>query len=371
MLKKIILLSTFLFLQTAYGANNGFKIVEVKDNIFAKRLLLGGSVVPITEVNFSAQLSGDIISFIGQEGDYYTKGQTIVALEQDSILAQEEAAKAEIEALQEALKNASVQYNKSLISPYADSNNMFGGAPWMFNMFTSPMRNFVDRGDYDFEKYAIRSNYYSELAQTNKRLKKARSKLKEIESKLKDTKVVAPFDGVLIRKMVDLGDSVQRGDLLLSFANTEQLQVEVDVPARLLHSIKKNKQYRIRLDISNLVVLAKLVQIYPIASIDTHTVKVKFDLPQGVPTIAGSYAELELFDIISSKRTLIIPESALIWRSSIPSVFVLNKDGKTELRFVRIGDKVDTDNISILSGLTIGEKVVVSPSALMTSGMSL
>lgn len=350
---------------------SGFKITEVQESLVTKRILLGGSVVPISEVSFSAQISGDIVSFNGVAGDVYKKGDLIVSLEQKAIRAQRDAAQAEINGVTEALKNASVQYSKSIISPYADGNAMLGGMPGMFGMFTSPFRSMTGAGNPDFEKYAIRTNSYAEFAKANNRLKQARFKLTEIEEKLKDASVRAPFNGVLVKKMVSTGDSVQRGERLFTFANTDELQVEIDVPSRLLFSLKKGKKYRILLDVSNYIVQAKLVQIHPMADRKTHTVKVKFNLPKNSPTISGSYAELELFDAVKSKSSPVVPKSAVVWRSSIPSLFVVNKDNKTELRFVRLGDKVDRGNISVLSGLKKGERVVQNPGILMTSGMSI
>ena len=308
------------------------KSSKVQTSFLPKRILLGGVVVPVSEVSFSAQIAGDIIYFSGKSGDFYKKSGAIVSLEQDFLVAKREAANAKIEEMKESLRNAGIQYNKVIISPYADANSMFGGMPGMFSAFANPMRNMTGQGSPDFEKYAIRANAYSEYVKAGKRLQKARSELKQIEERIKDTLVVAPFDGVLIKKFVDIGDSVQRGDRLFTFANTNELQVEFDVSSRLLFSLRKGQKYRIRLDISNRIIHAILVQIYPIANKESHTIKVKFDLPSNIPSISGSYAELELFDLIKSKKTAIIPESALVWRSSIPSVFVLNKQNQTELK---------------------------------------
>jgi sporulation-control protein spo0M len=46
----------------------------------------------------------------------------------------------------------------------------------------------------------------------------------------------------------------------------------------------------------NIVVNAKLSQIYPIADNNKHSVKVKFDLPENVPVLVGAYAEVEIFE---------------------------------------------------------------------------
>jgi multidrug efflux pump subunit AcrA (membrane-fusion protein) len=61
-----------------------------------------------------------------------------------------------------------------------------------------------------------------------------------------------------------------------------------------------------------------------------------------------------------------------MWRSSLPSVFVVNpKTSKTELRFIRLGEQISDYQKSVLSGLKIGEKIVINPSIMMISGMDI
>nr|MCS5586848.1 efflux RND transporter periplasmic adaptor subunit [Gammaproteobacteria bacterium] len=189
---------------------------------------------------------------------------------------------------------------------------------------------------------------------------------------LKDANIVAPFDGVIVVKNVNQGDIVQPGQELIKFANIKDLQVQVNIPSRLVSSLKLNKKYRIKLDIANIVVDATLSQIYPIADNAKHSVKVKFDLPSNVPVLAGAYAEVEIFETDSGVLTPVVPEAAVMWRSSLPSVFVVNpQTNQTELRFVRLGEQVGKSKKSVLSGLKIGEKIVTNPNILMVSGMGI
>jgi multidrug efflux pump subunit AcrA (membrane-fusion protein) len=99
---------------------------------------------------------------------------------------------------------------------------------------------------------------------------------------------------------------------------------------------------------------------------------VSFDLPAGAPVLAGAYAEVEIVETDSGVLTAVIPEAAVMWRSSLPSVFVINpQTTKTELRFIRLGEQVGKSKKSVLSGLKIGEKIVANPNILMVSGMDI
>ncbi|CAC9591983.1 Efflux transporter, RND family, MFP subunit, AcrA/E family [uncultured Gammaproteobacteria bacterium] len=335
-----------------------------------KRALLGGAVVSSSQVNLSAQVSGDVLSVSGREGDMFKKGTILITLEQDSIQAQRDSAYAEIASANEALRNAGVQYSQSIVSP--NGGGMLGGVPGMFSMFTDPMLKMSGQGNPEFDKFANRTSRYTSYQQAKNKLIQAENNLKQIESRLKDANVSAPFDGVIVAKPINVGDIVQPGQMLLKFANIKDLQVEVNIPSRLVRSLKLDKNYRIKLDIANIVVEAKLAQIYPIADNAKHSVKVKFDLPENVPVLPGAYAEVEIFETDSGVLTPIVPESAIMWRSSLPSVFVISPlTNKTELRFVRLGEQVGANKKSVLSGLKIGEKIVANPNILMISGMDI
>ena len=355
---------------TSSSFESVYNIQTVVGMSLDKRALLGGSVVTSSQVNLSAQVSGDILTVSGREGDMFKKGSILVILEQDSIQAQRDSAYAEIASANESLRNAGVQYSQSIVSP--NSGGMLGGVPGMFSMFTDPMLKMSGQGNPEFDKFANRTSRYTSYQQAKNKLTQAENNLKQIESRLKDANVRAPFDGVITAKSINVGDIVQPGQMLLKFANIKDLQVEVNIPSRLVRSLKLDTDYRIKLDIANIVVDAKLAQIYPIADNAKHSVKVKFDLPLNVPVLPGAYAEVEIFETDSGVLTPIVPESAIMWRSSLPSVFIITPlTNKTELRFVRLGEQVGKSKKSVLSGLKIGEKIVANPNILMVSGMDI
>ncbi|RUM79309.1 MAG: efflux RND transporter periplasmic adaptor subunit [Candidatus Thioglobus sp.] len=356
--------------QNPEGFDSVYNIQTVSGMSLDKRALLGGVVVSSAQVTLSAQVSGDVLSVNGKEGDMFKQGSVLLTLEQESIQAQRDSAFAEISSANESLRNAGVQYSQSIVSP--NSGGMLGGVPGMFSMFTDPMLKMSGQGNPEFDKFANRTSRYTNYQQAKNKLKQAESKLRQVEERLKDANIIAPFDGVIVVKNINKGDIVQPGQVLMKFANIKDLQVQVNIPSRLVSSLKLNKKYRIKLDIANVVVDAALSQIYPIADNAKHSVKVKFDLPENVPVLAGAYAEVEIFETDSGVLTPVVPESAIMWRSSLPSVFVINsKTNQTELRFVRLGEQVGKSKKSVLSGLKIGEKIVTNPNILMVSGMSI
>jgi hypothetical protein len=89
-----------------------------------------------------------------------------------------------------------------------------------------------------------------------------------------------------------------------------------------------------------------------------------------VPGGPGMYAEVMVPDINAPSRTLpVIPDSAVLWRGSLPAVYVITDDNQTKLRLIRLGDYVGSTQVSVLSGLSVGERILANPAG-MASGWS-
>jgi RND family efflux transporter MFP subunit len=195
----------------------------------------------------------------------------------------------------------------------------------------------------------------------------AQANLAAIDAALKDYQSVATFNGVIVGKHVEVGDTVQPGMPLVDYAYVDYLRIEADVPVRLAAGLSEGMMVPARLDVGGKVE-AKVAQIYPIADSARHTVTVKFDLPVGTQGGPGMYAEVTIPDASVPVQTQTsVPESALIWRGSLPAVFVL-ENGKPALRIVRIGYPLPDGGISVISGLHGGEAVITNPPSSLVTG---
>ncbi|MDH3980987.1 MAG: efflux RND transporter periplasmic adaptor subunit [Gammaproteobacteria bacterium] len=346
----------------AHAQGQGDSVITVPGVPVGATVSLGGTVVPIKDVTFSAQIPGRIKSIAGEEGDFFEEGAELIAINDDDLLAKRRAAWANLANSEAALRNAGVQYSREWISPYGgEQNDAMGGLGSMMKSFTNPMQGMVGSGSSPgYDRYAQRYQYGTQLEQARSQLAAARASIEEIDTKIRDAKSVAPFKGVITKKLVEVGDPVQPGQPLLKFADMSQLQIKVEVPARLMPGVKKGMVFPARLDVGDIDIQARVVQIFPIADPDRHTVTVKLELPPGVPGGAGMYAEVMITDVNAKVRDLpVVPKSALVWRGSLPGIYVMNEQNKRELRLVRTGDEVGVDGIAILSGLRVGERVFV------------
>jgi RND family efflux transporter MFP subunit len=243
------------------------------------------------------------------------------------------------------------------------------GIPNLFDqMFTRPMESFSGERSQGAELSADLYSSGTQIEQARSSIMRLQAELQALDSKLRDARSIAPFDGVIVKKFIEVGDTVQPGQPLLSYADVEYLQVEVDVPARLRPGLREGMMIHAELDVNHRRVPVRIAQIFPMADPQRHTVKIKFDLPQGVAE-PGMYSKVLVPDFQAPARANpVVPESAIRYNGSLPGVYVLDDQGNVDLRLIRIGQPVPGGLITVLSGLRPGERILADPPPGIAAG---
>ncbi len=346
-------------------------IFVVKESTETPTVVISGSVVPFKEVTLAAQLPGRVKFIAGIEGEAFEQGTTLVALDEDELLAKRSAAYAQLAAADAQMRNAGVQYSRELWSP--QSKNAPGGMaiPNLFDqMFTRPAESFMGQRDRDAERSADLYASGTQMEQARSAILRAQSEIRAIDAKLRDAKSLAPFDGVIFEKYVEEGDTVQPGQPMLKFSDVTWLQIEVDVPARLAQGLQPMSvlQNAATFDDHPEPVAVRVAQVFPMADVQRHTVKVKFDIPQGVSK-PGMYARVQIPDTSGPIKSQlpVIPSTAIRYRGSLPVVYIQNEQGQPELRMIRQGKQLDNGMTMVLSGIAPGDRVYPNPGPDMMS----
>jgi len=349
-----------------------WQLMTVEAAEFGSKIKIGGTVIPYKEVTLSAQVPGRIQYIAGSEGDYFQKNNLLLSIDDDDLVAKRSAALAQLANAESNLRNARVQYNRELISPRTESTGAMPGMgmPSLFdNLFTRNMGNAMGYGNPDVERHADLYSSGSQVKNAESAVLKSRSGLEELDAKLRDARAIAPFDGKLVRKMVEEGDTVQPGTPLLKFAHTQYLRIQAEIPARLIFGLSKGSLVDVKLDINNTYTKAKVAQIYPVADKQKHTVTVKFDLPEGTPGGPGLYAEVTINDTTASRKPVpVIPKDAVLYRGSLPSVYILDDSNKARMKLVRLGADYDELRVTVLSGIKEGDRIISAPPKTIRSG---
>jgi len=368
--------------------------VEVGRMPAAARLKLGGYVEARTTVKLTAQAPGRVTFVAGQEGERLAAGQVVVGLDDEALKPEYRSAWAALAGDMAQSQNAQNQLYHSIYGqrtspmggPAQDAYErmatplynmaqgfmgglfpgMTGGPNTPFGSFGPMMTQAQSQKSWPVLNNA-RADYERQLAA----LTASQSRIDGLDQRLRDRRAVAPQASVLMTRHVRVGDVVQPGQPLAEIADVDQLDVRIEVPTNLVAQIKIGDQVPVSL--SHVNVWAPVVQIFPAADRSQRTVSVKLALPAGSPAAPGMYALAWIAQAGGNTPSAFapaVPVSAVAHRGSQPLAFVLDGQGRAEMRILRLGD-VTGDQVAVLSGLQTGERVVANPAPNLKSGDQL
>ncbi len=174
---------------------------------------------------------------------------------------------------------------------------------------------------------------------------------------LDDKIVKAPFAGLVAERMVELGQTVNVGQPLVSVADVSPLEVKLYLPEQVAHGLRDGQPVEIRPDVNPGTVLAgKVALIAPTVDPSTSTMKVTL-------RVVGAEAAARVGSFVRARITTDVHRAA----PSVPKKALVPEAGATYL-YVAESDTVrkvpvttgytDDDYAEILSGVAPGERIV-------------
>lgn len=265
--------------------------------------------------NVASDASGKLISLLVKEGDNVAKGQVIAKLDDELIQLQIDNAKLNIA----QLKN---------------DNSRFAS-----------LRKDQAVSAIEAEKM--------ELA-----LKSAEVQLKQLQKQLKSTSILAPFSGVVTKKLVDLGSMVMPGTPIVELTDISTLKLTVSVPERDVMKFQKGQQVIANADVYGTTAFKGNVSMVAVQADAAHNFKIQTTIQNSAKDciMAGMYGSVSLANS-QSVTTLAVSRKALIGSSKNPQVYVV-RNGKSILTSFTAGTS-DGEYIEVVSGLTKNDVVVV------------
>lgn len=217
--------------------------------------------------------------------------------------------------------------------------------------------------EFDRQKSLMTNNATTrqEFDAAETRVKIGNGAVSEAETMMSYAKVTAPFDGVITRKLADVGDLAMPGKPLLEIEAPTALRFEADLPEAILDRVKLGAKMIVRL---TKAVEGTVSEISPVADPVSRTFSVKLDLPQSDGLRTGQFGRVSV--PVAEVKLLLVPQNAVLKRGQMELIFVA-KDGKAALRLVKTG-KVLEGRVEVLSGLEEGEQVIVSDTSKLIDG---
>lgn len=197
------------------------------------------------------------------------------------------------------------------------------------------------------------------------RFRVADAALREAETMLGYATVAAPFDGMVARKLADVGDLAAPGKPLLELEDSEGMRFVAEVPESLIARIAVGKEMEVRFE-GDLAAKATVAEVAPMGDPVTRTARVELKL-EGRGLRSGTFGRLLV--PAGEETMLLVPASAIQKRGQMELMFVA-RDGHAELRLVKTGREFGAE-VEVLSGIAAGEKIIGANGAGLRDGQPI
>jgi RND family efflux transporter MFP subunit len=274
----------------------------------------------------SSRLMARITSIAVRAGDLVEQGQLLLELEKRDLLAREQQAREQIQAVQARLEEAKQNLERA--------NQLH-------------QRGLIAVADRDAAR-ATASTLEADLGS-------ARQALEQAQVAVTFTEIRSPIPGRVVDRFAEPGDTASPGQKLLSLYNPFSLRVEAWVREQLALSLKIGQQLEVEIPSANSNLIASIEEIVPAADPGSRSFLVRAILPPDQGLLPGMYARLHV--PAGTRTRLLVPVDRVAQVGQLDLVLVTH-DGKVERRFVRLGQPTGDGMIEVITGLLPGDLVL-------------
>jgi HlyD family secretion protein len=358
------------------------RLAKVTRGDVARSVVATGKIQPITKVEVKSKASGIVEKLYVDINSVVHKGQELAQLDQQEIQAQVEAQRAQLEA---------AEANVGTYQANIDQDKVNAAAPDlpMYKLTLDRNQEMAKEGivsqqalndankDY-LAALTRRDSAHAQIGVDTAKLRQARAQvqqnqasLKQLDEQLSYTTIVAPMDGVILSRDVEIGDAVSSilvlgstATLVMTEGDVNEVYVDGKVDEADIAHVYLGQPARIKVEsFRDRSFNGKVTKISPMGvekdNVTTFEVRVSINNPGGeLKALMTANAEILLDE---HKGVLTVPENAVSYdNQKNASVQVPDKSQKDGSRKVSV--KVGLSNGSVtevLSGLKEGDQVVL------------
>jgi len=370
LIAAVIALTAIVYFSGALTPPQSVEVVTVSQVFPSQTFTLlnaSGYVVAQRKAAVASKITGRLISISVEEGSVIKKGAVIARLEGEDAEALKDQAASKLNIAYSNLEQAKAELNEAMLN--------FNRNKELFD------QGLVTKAQFD----AANARYKKAIASVNgaeAEINSNKAALRAASIAIEYTLIRAPFDAVVLTKNADVGDIItplgaaaNAKASVVTIADMESLQVEVDVSESNIQKVKLGQPCEIQLDaFPDLRFRGEVHMIVPTADRTKATilVKVKFKEKDSriLPEMGAKVAFLEkpVSQEEARPRTAISP-SSIINKDSKGFVFLV-KDSRAIETPIKTGEKMG-DMVEVLDGIKPGDRIIAKPSERLKNGAKI
>jgi len=313
-------------------------------------------VVATTESRVAARAAGIVSEVLFRVGDRVEKGAPLVRLDRDLIEIRRRTAAA---ALASAKAGVEVATARMRLAEQA-----FDRAAGLRGSTAFSKGNFED-----LQQTAEQAR--SELLRAEADVARAEAELARADYDMRHSEILAPFDGVVIERAAQPGSYIDLGEAVGTLIDVRALEVEVNLPARLVDAVEPGMEVRARVSEDQEIPMT-VRTLLPVEASTTRTRPVRLTVaPRHIERhrLAAGNSVVIGFPVSVPRDVVTVPKDALVQGNDGWMVFTAEKGAATP-RAVSLG--IQTGNrMEVLSGLIPGDIVVVRGNERLRPGQPI
>lgn len=343
-----------------------------------------GNIEPLTRVDVAFRLGGFVEEILSveaggqtrlvQEGDPISKGAALAKLRQSDYTVKVDQAKSQLEQArfavgqaQEAVKGSRALRDKAQLD-WERAGNLFA-------------KQSLTKPDYDAARAQL-DGYQAQLDANEAQVKMAQARVpgadalvREAELAVQDATVKAPLNGMVLKRMIEIGALAPPGTPAFVLGDVSQVKTVFGVPDTVLPNIKIGMTLPVTSDaVPGQSFSGRITRIAPTADPRTRVFEVELTVPNSSAKLKpGMIASLTLSPAAPAEAVPAIPLAAVVQpppgKAGYMVYLVEEQGGKAvaKARMVELGDALG-DRISVRGGLHAGERVVVTGASMVHDG---
>jgi len=302
------------------------EVLIVKSGSLDNKLVVTGSVLANESLELKSEESGKITGLYFKEGKRVKKGELLLKINDEEILAQLEKEK----------------YNQKL------------------------NQDIENRQRKLLEKDAISQEEYDNALN---RLNTNTADLKLLEAQLDKTQITAPFDGVIGLRYISDGAYITPNTIVATLYNISPAKIEFAVPGRYSTQVRPGQKILFTIENDSQDFEGEVYAIEPRIDPTTRTLKIRAlsENSKGL-LLPGQFVKVGLI-LSSVSNAILVPTEAVIPDLNNHKVYI-KEGGKAKEVKVETGMRTDTE-LEILSGLKPGDSLITTGILQLRPGIAV
>ena len=194
----------------------------------------------------------------------------------------------------------------------------------------------------------------------------ARARLEQNQDQLARTKIMAPYDGIVVARLMTPGERVEEGSYVVRLVDQENLEIIARAPLEYYSFVEPGQLLDLRT--SSQSVFGEVRTVVAVGDENTHQFEIRIDL-EGNPFPVGQTIRVSI-PTSDSREVLTVPRDALVLRPEGQSVFVVDTNNQAQQVKVTVGVG-QGEHVEILGAVSPGDKVVTRGNERLQPGQAV